>query len=360
MALFGDVAPSAQNSSDVSLDEKIGQMILAGFRGLEATPDLSIVQDIQNHHIGGILLFDFDVPTGSPVRNVQSPDQLRKLVYDLQSISSTPLLVTIDQEGGQINRLKHQMGFPRSVSAQYLGQKDDVKLTHRRTSTMAEGMARVGINLNLAPVVDLNRNPRNPIIGRRKRSFSKDPDIVTKHAVAYIDAHHEQGVLCCLKHFPGHGSSATDTHRDLTDVTQTWHEEELTPYRQMIQMQKADSIMTSHVFHADLDPEYPATLSARILTDLLRKDMGYNGVIITDDMQMAAISKYYGFEFALQTTISAGSDIITLGNNQVFEGGLIERAVSLIKAMVADGRISEARIDASYQRIRQLKSKLEY
>lgn len=360
MALFAGSASytHASPASDVSIDVKIGQMLLAGFRGLETTPDLPIVKEIQSYHLGGVLLFDYDVTTGSPIRNIQSSDQLKTLIHGLQAVSSIPLLIAVDQEGGQVTRLKTKHGFPSTVSADYLGRQNDETLTHHHATIIAQTLAKAGINLNLAPVVDLNSNPRNPIIGRRQRSLSHDPAVVTAHAAAFIEAHHRYGVLCCLKHFPGHGSSSTDTHRGLTDVTESWSSDELIPYTEIIKTGQADTIMTSHVFHAALDPDYPATLSKSVITGLLRKKTGYDGVVVTDDMQMGAIAGYYGFESALQCAIDAGVDILTLGNNQAFDEDLIPRTVSLIKTMVADGRISEARIDESYQRIRRLKSRI--
>jgi beta-N-acetylhexosaminidase len=206
--------------------------------------------------------------------------------------------------------------------------------------------------------VDLNTNPDNPIIGQLERSFSADPDIVTNHALEFIRAHHEQGVLCTLKHFPGHGSSADDSHLGLVDVTDTWARTELEPYANIVQAGETDAIMTAHVFNANLDPEYPATLSKPTITGILREELDYNGVVISDDMQMGAIANHYGFEPAIQATIEAGVDIIAIANNSVYEEGIAGRTVALIKQLVRDGKISEARINESYQRIQRLKGKL--
>jgi len=360
MALLGGCArlPEPSTEQDVSLEVKIGQMLMVGFRGLEVSDDDPIVQDIRDRHIGGVVLFDYDVPTKTPVRNIESPEQVKALVEALQAVASTPLLVAIDQEGGKIRRLKEKFGFPPTVSHQYLGIMNDLALTRKHATAMAQTLAQLGINLNLAPVVDLNTNPDNPIIGQLERSFSADPDIVTNHALEFIRAHHEQGVLCTLKHFPGHGSSADDSHLGLVDVTNTWSPTELEPYANIIKAGEADVIMTAHVFNANLDPEYPATLSKPTITGILREELGYDGVVISDDMQMGAIADHYGFETAIQATIEAGVDIIAIANNSVYEEDIAARTIALIKQLVQDGKISEARINESYQRIQRLKSKL--
>jgi beta-N-acetylhexosaminidase len=348
-------APAIPN---VSLENKIGQMLMVGFRGLKIGNDHPIVPDIQKRYLGGVVLFDYDVPTQTPVRNIESPAQVNELVADLQSFAPTPLLVAIDQEGGQIRRLKEELGFPPTVSAQYLGTMNDLTLTREQATIIAETLAQLGINLNLAPVVDLNTNPENPIIGRYERSFSADPNIVTAHALQFIKAHHEQGVLCTLKHFPGHGSSTGDSHLGLVDITNTWSPAELEPYANIIEAGQADAIMTAHVFNAHLDRDYPATLSKRIITGILREELNYDGVVISDDMQMGAIAQHYGFETAIQTTLEAGVDIIAIANNSVYEEDVVTRTAALIKQLVQDGKISQARIDESYHRIQHLKQQL--
>ncbi len=360
MALLAGCArqPEPPTEQEVSLEVKIGQMLMIGFRGLEVNDEHPIVQDIRDRHLGGVVLFDYDVPTQTPVRNIESPEQVKALVQALQAVSPTPLLVAIDQEGGKIRRLKEKFGFPPTVSAQYLGTMNDLALTREHAAAMAQTLAQLGINLNLAPVVDLNTNPDNPIIGQLERSFSADPEVVTNQALEFIKAHHEQGVLCTLKHFPGHGSSTGDSHLGLVDVTDTWARTELEPYANLIEAKEADAIMTAHVFNTDLDPDYPATLSKSTITGILREELHYDGVVISDDMQMGAIADHYGFETAIQATIEAGVDIIAIANNSVYEEDIAARTASLIKQLVQDGTIGEERIDESYQRIRQLKNRL--
>lgn len=350
--------PATEEVATTDLDVKIGQMLMIGFYGLEADNEHFIVQDIRQRHLGGVVLFNYDVPTKQPVRNIESPAQVKALVASLQSLATTPLLVAIDQEGGIISRLRESYGFPATVSHQQLGEINDLTTTYEQTAAMAKTQAELGLNLNLAPVVDLCVNPENPIIAKYERCFSADPDLVSEHASQFIQAHHKQGVRCTLKHFPGHGSSSEDSHQGLVDVTETWSRVELEPYAHLIETGQADAIMTAHVFNTDLDAEYPATLSKPIITGILRQELGYNGVVISDDMQMGAIVNYYGFETAIEKAIEAGVDILTFANNSVYEEDVTTRAIAVIKGLVQEGVISEERLEESYQRIQRLKRRL--
>ncbi len=341
------------------LREKIGQMLMVGFRGLDVDEDSWVVEDIRKGRIGGVILYDYDVARNSSRRNIESPRQLKALTSELQTASKRPLLIAVDQEGGQVARLKEKNGFPSTVSQAWLGRQNDPDLTGTYASKTAKTLARMGININLAPVVDVNLNPENPVIGRLERSFSSDPELVARHAKEVIASHREKGVLTALKHFPGHGSSSRDTHQGFTDVTHTWSPKELDPYREIFATVGADMVMTAHVFNSRLDPEWPASLSSRILGDLLRGKMDYQGVIISDDMQMGAIRKEYSLETALERTILAGTDIIVFGNNLVYEPGIAQKAITIITDLVHKGCIPAWRINTSYERISQLKNKLD-
>lgn len=308
---------------------------------------------------GNVVLFDYDAPSnGTVARNIQSPAQVQALTGELQEYAPRTMLIATDEEGGQVARLSPKWGFPDTYSAKALGDRNDPSFTREAARAMAKTLATAGINLNLAPVVDLNVNPDNPVIGRYDRSFSADPDIVTEQALAFIEGHHDEGVLTTLKHFPGHGSSTADSHKGFVDVTKLWSRTELQPFRNVIASGKADAVMTAHIFNANLDPDYPATLSKATITGILREELGFDGVVITDDMQMGAIRDYYGFETAVELTINAGADIVALSNNLVYEPGIEGRVSSTIRAAVEAGRISEERIDQSYQRIMALKSRL--
>ncbi|MHC4636182.1 MAG: beta-N-acetylhexosaminidase [Planctomycetota bacterium] len=337
------------------LDVQIGQMLMVGFRGLDVNDNSAIIQDIKNRHIGGVILFDRDVPGRTDIRNIKYPAQLKNLTAKLQSAAEHHLLIAIDQEGGRVCRLKPVRGFPQTKSAQYLGQANDLSLTNREALKISKTLSEAGINLNLAPVVDLNINPDNPVIGNLERSFSADAEIVTNHAAEFIKAHRKVGILCALKHFPGHGSSTQDSHKGLTDVTKTWTEKELVPYQELIDQGLADIIMTAHVYNAELDHQYPATLSKAIITGVLRDRLNYDGVVISDDMQMGAITDHYGFETAIELAVKAGVDIILIANNSEYDEKTAAHAIEVIKKMVRTGRISQNRIYRSYLRIQKLK-----
>jgi beta-N-acetylhexosaminidase len=339
----------------VSLRDRIGQMLLVGFRGLTVEEAGEIVADIEERNLGGVLLFDADQPTGSAVRNVESPEQLTALVAGLQALARTRLLVAIDEEGGLVARLDERHGFPRTSSAADLGARGDVAFTRQAGQQIAETLEHVGVNVNLAPVVDLDVNPTNPIIGSLGRSFSADPDVVTAQAEAFVEGHRAVEVRTTLKHFPGHGSSTGDTHLGVVDVTDTWSRGELEPFANLVRDGMTDAVLTAHVFNATLDPENPATLSQPTITGILREQLGWGGVVISDDMQMGAIREAYGYADAVRLAILAGVDVLTIAQQQVYEPGIVETTIDLIEGFVRDGTLSEARIDESYARIQALK-----
>lgn len=346
--------------TEPNLDYKIGQMLMVGFRGTDVNENSRIAKDIRAGYVGGIVLFDKDVKLGG-MRNIQSPPQLKKLTAKLQSISPVPLLIAIDQEGGKVSRLQESYGFAPTVSAQYLGKVNDSAVTYKEISKIAAELAACGINLNLAPIVDLNINPNNPVIGKMERSFSADANIVTRQAEEFIKAHHEQGVLCTLKHFPGHGSSKDDSHIGSVDITNTWKAKELKPYEVIIKDGMADAVMTGHLFNSHLDGKFNATLSRPIVTGLLREKLGYKGVVISDCLHMRAIEAYYKFEDAVRLAIEAGVDIILLTNNSPYvnyDENIASQTVEIVKKLVREGRISEGRINESYERIKQLKNRI--
>ena len=345
-----------QNKEEQELRNKIAQMLLVGFRGTELTQDNHIYNDIKELKIGGVILFEYDAPTKTRPRNITSEAQVAKLVSDMQAIAETKLLISIDQEGGKVNRLKEQYGFPPTVSAQYLGEVNNPDTTMLWADRTAELLGRMGINLNFAPSVDINVNPENPVIGKIERSFSNDPIVVTDNARIWVVEHKKCNIISSLKHFPGHGSSKTDTHLGLTDVTDTWTEDELIPYKTLISEGVCDMVMTSHVFNSKLDPDYPATMSKTILSGILRDKLGYTGVIVTDDMAMGAIVDHYSFEDALEKTVNAGADILILSNNgKDYDPEVAKKAIDIIYKLVNDGKIQKQTIEDAYNRIIALK-----
>lgn len=340
----------------VSLDTAIGQMLLVGFRGTSIDKSHPIAADIRRRHLGGVVLFDYDVRLKQTGRNITSPEQLKTLTLQLQSLSDMPLLIAVDQEGGRVARLKEAYGFSATLSASELGKHHlDTVATYEHSKMMAWQLKSAGINMNLAPVVDLCANPDNPVIAKLQRCFSADPEQVSRHAAAFIRAHHELEISCCLKHFPGHGSSTADSHLGLVDVTETWTEDELEPYRRL--NTQADAVMTAHVFNAKLDADYPATLSKATIQGVLREKLGFGGVVVSDDMQMGAITQHYGLETAIEKAILAGVDILVFGNNLNYDPEIAQKAVDIIKTAVQSGTIPESRILQSYSRIQKLKSR---
>ncbi len=345
------------------LKQKIGQMLMIGFEGTTLTPNDAIVHAIQQHAIGGVILFDHNFQHPEQTRNIENPTQLRQLTHQLQHYTqqtdAPPLFIGIDYEGGKVNRLKEKYGFPATLSAADIG-KLSLRDARAHADQMAQTLQNAGINLNFAPVIDINVNPDNPVIGKLDRSFSNDPATVSQYAEIFsacFKAHH---ILCSYKHFPGHGSSTGDTHAGFVDVTQTWQADELDPYRTLLP--KADAcqlVMLAHVVNKHLDPAgYPASLSYAITTKLLRHDLHFTGVTVSDDMQMKAITDQYGLTDALPLAINAGADILVFGNQLVAEPQDPKILVDMIYADVQAGKISAARIDDAYAHIMQLKTRL--
>ena len=329
-------------------------MVVVGFRGLtsdEAEPVRALIAD---GTLGGVILFSVDQLTGGP-RNVESPDQLRSLVAALSgAAAAVPLLVAIDQEGGQVARLGPTHGFPATRSAADLGRGDPAE-TAAAAAAIAATLTDVGVTLDLAPVVDLAVNADNPSIAAVDRSFSADPGVVTAHARAFIEGLHSGRVSSAIKHFPGLGSAGADTHLGVVDVTDVWTDVELEPFRALIGDGLPDAVLTAHIFNARLDPDHPASLSAATVNGILRGDLGFDRAVISDDLQMGAILDAYGFDEAVALAIEAGIDLLLIANQLAYEPDVATRVVDLVEQLVLNGRISEERIDASYHRVLALK-----
>lgn len=351
-------APNTPPSTDTppSLETMIGQMIMVGVKGMnieEVNP--AFLKQIDEGHIGGIVLFDYDVTTKKAYRNVESPAQVKKLVSDLQKHAFIPLLMAVDQEGGKVNRLKSKYGFPNSVTAKYLGTLDNIDSTKYYAVQNAQTLKSLGFNVNFAPVVDIDLNPDNPVIGKYERSYSDKTNLVIKHATAWIKEQDAQGILSTLKHFPGHGSSDADSHEGITDVTKYWKAEELAPFKTLSALDYQVAIMTAHVKNDQLDTLYPATLSEKVIHKILRKDWQFDGLVFSDDLQMKAVNAIYDFETILQRSIEAGVDVLVFGNNIEYDETIPARAVKAIAEMVEAGTISRERIELSYGRILNVK-----
>lgn len=341
------------------IDIMIGQMLMLGFRGIQIDENSGITNDIQSERCAGVILFDQDVALGTNDRNIESPTQIEILNEKLQSFSKQPLLIAIDQEGGMVSRLSTERGFPATVSQQYLGEQDDIAITAKYAAITAKTLQDAKINLNFAPDIDVNTNPNCPVIGKKGRSFSNDTAVVARHAEVLIDEHHRRNILCSIKHFPGHGSAQTDSHEGFTDVSDTWNELELIPFKKIIDAKKADIIMTAHIFNRHWDDKLPATLSKNVITGMLREKLGFDGVVITDDMTMGAITNNYGLKEAIKLSINAGCDMLLFANNSIFDPEIGIKAVNIINELLQNGSIPLSRIEESYRRIMQLKARIE-
>lgn len=345
--------------TDEQLLEKIGQMLIVGFQGTEISESSPIVQEMKKVNLGGIILFDYDVPSKTPLRNIINPKQTKQLISDLQKFASTPLLIAIDAEGGYVNRLKTKYGFIEVPSAQEMGSSTPEN-TKQIAINLTNQFIDLGINTNFAPVVDVNINPDNPVVGAIERSFSNNPEEVFQHALGFIEGHHQNNIITAIKHFPGHGSSQDDSHKGMADITETYQAEELTPYKELIQAEVVDMVMTAHIMNRKIDPDYPATLSQFFIKDVLRDELKFDGVVVSDDMQMGAITEYFGFADSIILAINAGCDMLIISNNSsTYDETAPHKAQEIIFSAVKDGKITVERIVEASDRIMQLKKKFE-
>lgn len=343
----------------VAIEKKIGQLIVVGFRGYSISDTDWIAQQIAEGQIGGVLLYEYDTESKKFDRNIQSPEQLNELCHSLKKYApDVPLFICIDQEGGVINHLKPSKGFPSTQSAQALGDKNDLKLTREQGELIGGTLIDLGINLNFSPVVDVNINPISPCVGKKERSFSADPNQVVAHAREIIRGHRKFGVLTTLKHFPGHGSASTDSHDGFVDITKTWSDKELIPFRELIKTGDADMIMTAHVYNKNYDDKLPASLSPAVIKGILRDQLHFNGVVITDDLQMGAIRKYYSLETTVKLALQAGVDVLQFSNQQCYDPQIAPKVIAIIKKLVESGEISIDQINRSYARVQRLKAQI--
>ena len=325
----------------MTLRETVGQFFMIGFSGTSVSKDLAKL--MTDYRPGGLILFS---------RNLEAPAEIVRLTNDLQKLAPhTPLLMSVDQEGGRVSRLP--AGFTIFPPCAVLGQCDSSELAYAAASAIAAELRAVGINMNLAPVLDLSTNPKNPVIG--DRAFSAIPMQACELGLATIAGLQDNKVIACGKHFPGHGDTATDSHKELPVVTvpiERLREVELRPFRHAIENDLA-TIMTAHVLYPALDEHFPATLSAAILTDLLRDDLHFKGLTLTDDLEMHAIIDHYGIEEAAIRALQAGADMLLICTNR-------DRQVAAMDALhnaVKDGAIPEARVEASLRRIAHTKER---
>jgi len=321
--------------------QKIGQLFMVGFLGTSVTPDLASF--IKEYKPGGVILFS---------RNLESVEQMVALTNDLQACSPhSPLLISIDQEGGRVSRLPK--GFTIFPPCDLLGRCNSTELAYAAAATIAKELRSVGVNMNMAPVLDVNSNPDNPVIG--DRAFGTTPAVVCELGLATVAGLQDNKVVACGKHFPGHGDTNADSHKELP-VVEALRERleavELLPFRRAIG-QGVASLMTAHVLYRALDNELPATLSPTIIKDFLRQELRYDGVVLTDDLEMHAIVDHYGIEDAAVRAVLAGCDVLLICKDR-------DREVAAFRAVeqaVAAGAISPERLNLSAARIARLKER---
>ncbi|MFI6011995.1 glycoside hydrolase family 3 protein [Streptomyces sp. NPDC051243] len=284
-------------------------------------------------------------------RNIASPEQLAALTAQLRA-ERDDVLVAIDEEGGDVTRLEVRTGsgFPGNHA---LGAVDDVELTRDVAAELGRRLAACGVNLNWAPSADVNSNPSNPVIG--VRSFGADPALVARHTAAYVTGLQSAGVAACTKHFPGHGDTAVDSHHAMPRIdadASTLSDRELAPFRAAIAA-GTRAVMSAHILVPALDPDHPATLSRPVLADLLRGDLGYTGLIVTDGMEMQAIAATYGIERGSVLAIAAGADAICVGGG-LADDETVRRLRDALVTAVRSGELPEARLAEAAERVREL------
>ena len=327
----------------MSIDEKLGQLVVVGLDG--KTVNNRTIEMLAQYHVGGFILYK---------HNISSADQTRKLLNQLKDANETnpiPLWLSVDQEGGKVNRLPKEIkAFPEAYQ---LGLVNQLTYTSQIGLAIGETLRLLGFNMNYAPVLDIHSNPSNPVIGNR--SFGNDPQTVIDHGIEMMTSLQEAKVAAVVKHFPGHGDTYVDSHLELPVIDKSLDdllEMELLPFIEAIE-QDADAMMIGHLLLPQLDEQYPASLSYKIITELLRNKLGYDGVIITDDMTMGGITKHRAIDEAAIDSILAGTDILLIGHDYKLQTAVLEA----LKRSMDEGTLAEERIDESVYRILQLKAK---
>jgi beta-N-acetylhexosaminidase len=329
--------------------EKIAPMIMVGFDGYNSK--ILGVRQMAAHvaagHVGGICFI---------AKNAQSRAGVESITKAFHAASERwPLLMAIDQEGGNVQRLSSKLGFGFEPSPAKVSNTKSCDQARGIYAAMAANIRKSGFNLNLAPVVDLGFEPRNVLITQKGRTFGDDPASVIRYSRAFVQGHRDEGVLTALKHFPGHGSPLRDSHTGAVDITKTWRESELAPYTCLAHEGMADMIMTGHLSHETLSDGLPASLSRAAIQNLLRGRVGYNGVVITDDLDMRAVRRKFSREESVIRAVAAGNDILLATNDD----GDLHLPLTMIMAVqkgIRDGRIEIGQVEASVRRIEALKA----
>jgi beta-N-acetylhexosaminidase len=346
----------AAPSSAATLEEMAGQMIVVGFEG-DSADDASvkaIAGELAAGRLGGVMYLK---------KNVASLKKVAAMNAEFRAASPnlTPF-ITLDQEGGAVERLTSEVGFNEIANAATIAATKSPAEAEAIYAEMAKGIFAEGFTVNFGPVADLNTNPNNQVIAKFGRAFGKDVQTVVDYDRAFIDAHHSVGLATALKHFPGHGSSTADSHEGFVDITKTWSEDELEPYRALIGEGVVDMVMVGHLYHADYvdgDGQTPSSLSARWIDGVLRNDLGYDGVVISDDLEMGAIRDHFTLKETVVEGVKAGMDILLFSNTGYQRPGLSREVLDILLQEAAADTAFAGRIEESYKRIVALKQRLE-
>jgi beta-N-acetylhexosaminidase len=318
----------------VPLDRDVAGLLCVGFHGKAPSPE---VKELLRRGVHGVVLFS---------RNVESAEQVAALVRELKELAGRPLLVAVDQEGGRVARLRAAQGFTELPPLRALGETGDATLAREVGALLGSELRAVGIDQDYAPVVDVDTNPANPVIG--DRSLSRDPAAVARLGAAIVEGLQSAGVAACAKHFPGHGDTSQDSHRDLPRLPHALERlraVELPPFRAAARAGVA-AVMTAHVVFEALDPARPATLSPEVMR-LLRDEAGFQGCAISDDLEMKAVAEHFPLEEAAPGAIVAGVDALLVCHSAEVQ----HRAIDLVRRAVEDGAVPEARLAEARDRV---------
>ncbi|HQZ12083.1 MAG TPA: glycoside hydrolase family 3 N-terminal domain-containing protein [Devosia sp.] len=341
-------ALSAAPAVAQTLEQMAGQMIVVGFAG-DSVADKSVValrQQIADGTLGGVMYLKPNVASLRAVRAMN--EAFRKASPDL------PPFLTLDQEGGAVERLTSAVGFRELPNAETVAANNTPKAAGALYAAMAKSVAGLGFTVNFGPVVDLNVNPANTVIAKYGRAFGKSADKVVEYAEAFVDAHRQAGVLTSLKHFPGHGSSTADSHEGFVDVTDSWSKAELEPYKRMIDDREVDLVMIGHLINRDYSNQ-PSSLAPEWIDGVLRRDLGFKGVVISDDLEMGAIREHYNLKDTVTRAVRAGTDVLLFSNTSKPRAGLADELRAILVAEAEADPAFRARIEQSYARIVALK-----
>jgi beta-N-acetylhexosaminidase len=348
---------SAPHASSASLEQMAGQMVVVGFQG-DSVDDASIkrlIGEIGDGTLGGVMYLKPNVRSLAAVTRMNE-------AFLAAAPKGLPPFLALDQEGGAVQRLTADVGFAETPSAANVAARmseDEARVLYGR---MAAGLHDLGFNYNFGPVTDLNVNPSNPVIAKFGRAYSDNSLKVFAYNAAFMEAHHDKGLVTSLKHFPGHGSSTVDSHEGFVDISDTWSEAELAPYKLLLRAGVVDSVMVGHLYHENYadagDQKVPASLSSKWISGVLRGQLGFNGVVVTDDLEMSAVRDHFPLRERILMAVRAGVDILLFSNTARPRPEIASEVRAILVAEAESDPAFRALVEASYRRIAALKTKI--